>query len=159
MYKRQIDHAAPKRTSTAAAATTSDVTSCGTGRAVHDSFTAPATPAIACVSDAATYEPPLVSASVVSVDSSSAVATWKPPTLMVVPALDESTLKTLADTTGGSYVAASDTQAIAGVAGAVKLSWTARPVPHEVTSLVVATAAVLVLFGAAWSIVRTGRVI
>jgi len=51
------------------------------------------------------------------------------------------------------------TQAIAGVAGAVKLSWTARPVPHEVTSLVVAAAAVLILFGAAWSIVRTGRVI
>jgi len=46
------------------------VTSCGTGRAVHDSFTAPATPAIACVSDAATYEPPVVSASVLSVDSS-----------------------------------------------------------------------------------------
>ena len=77
----------------------------------------------------------------------------------VATALDESTLKTLADTSGGSYVAASDTQAIAGAAGAVKLSWTARPVPHEITSLDVAAAAVLVLFGAAWSIVRTGRVI
>jgi Ca-activated chloride channel family protein len=77
----------------------------------------------------------------------------------VATALDESTLKTLADTTGGTYVAASDAQAIAGVGGSVKLSWTARAVPHEITSLVVAAAAVLVLFGAAWSIVRTGRVI
>jgi Ca-activated chloride channel family protein len=77
----------------------------------------------------------------------------------VATALDEATLKTLADTTGGTYVAASDAQAIAGVAGSVQLSWTARPVPHEITSLVVAAAAVLVLFGAAWSIVRTGRVI
>ena len=77
----------------------------------------------------------------------------------VATALDEATLKTLADTTGGTYVAASDAQAIAGVAGSVQLSWTAKAVPHEITSLVVAAAAVLVLFGAAWSIVRTGRVI
>ncbi len=77
----------------------------------------------------------------------------------VATALDESTLKTLASTTGGTYVAASDTQAIAGMGSAVKLQWTAKPVPHEITSLVVAAAAVLVLFGAAWSIVRTGRVI
>ncbi len=77
----------------------------------------------------------------------------------VATALDESTLKTLADTTGGSYVAASDAQAIAGMGSSVKLTWTAKAVPHEITSLVVAAAAVLVLFGAAWSIVRTGRVI
>jgi Ca-activated chloride channel homolog len=77
----------------------------------------------------------------------------------VATALDEATLKTLADTTGGTYVAASDAQAIAGVGGSVQLTWTARAVPHEITSLVVAAAAVLVLFGAAWSIVRTGRVI
>jgi Ca-activated chloride channel family protein len=77
----------------------------------------------------------------------------------VATALDESTLKTLADTTGGTYVAASDAQAIAGVGGSVQLSWTARAVPHEITSLVVAAAAMLVLLGAAWSIVRTGRVI
>jgi Ca-activated chloride channel family protein len=77
----------------------------------------------------------------------------------VATALSEATLKTLADTTGGTYVAASDAQAVAGVAGSVQLSWTARAVPHEITSLAVAAAAVLVLFGAAWSIVRTGRVI
>jgi Ca-activated chloride channel homolog len=77
----------------------------------------------------------------------------------VATALDESTLKALADTTGGTYVAASDPQAIAGVAGSVQLSWTARAVPHEITSLVVAAAALLVLLGAAWSILRTGRVI
>ncbi|HET7724380.1 MAG TPA: VWA domain-containing protein [Propionibacteriaceae bacterium] len=77
----------------------------------------------------------------------------------VATALDESTLRTLADTTGGTYVAASDSAAIAGMAGTVKLGWTARAVPHEVTSLVVAAAAVLVLVGAAWSIVRTGRVV
>jgi Ca-activated chloride channel family protein len=77
----------------------------------------------------------------------------------VATALDESTLKTLADTTGGTYVAASDAQAIAGVGGSVQLSWTARAVPHEITSLVVAAAAMLILLGAAWSIVRTGRVI
>jgi Ca-activated chloride channel family protein len=77
----------------------------------------------------------------------------------VATALDESTLQTLATTTGGTYVAASDAQSIAGMGSAVKLSWTAKAVPHEITSLVVAAAAVLVLFGAAWSIVRTGRVI
>ena len=77
----------------------------------------------------------------------------------VATALDESTLQTLATTTGGTYVAASDAQSIAGMGSAVKLSWTAKAVPHEITSLVVAAAAVLVLFGAAWAIVRTGRVI
>jgi Ca-activated chloride channel family protein len=77
----------------------------------------------------------------------------------VATALDESTLKTLADTTGGTYVAASDAQSIAGMGSSVKLAWTAKAVPHEITSLAVAAAAVLVLFGAAWSIVRTGRVI
>ena len=77
----------------------------------------------------------------------------------VATALDEATLQTLADTTGGTYVAASDAQAIAGVGGSVQLEWTARAVPHEITSLVVAAAAMLVLVGAAWSIVRTGRVV
>ena len=77
----------------------------------------------------------------------------------VATALDESTLKTLADTTGGTYVAASDTQAIAAMGSSVKLQWTATPVPHEITSLVVAAATVLVLVGASWSIGRTGRVI
>ncbi|MBI4899318.1 MAG: VWA domain-containing protein [Actinobacteria bacterium] len=77
----------------------------------------------------------------------------------VATALDEAPLRTLAQTTGGTYVAASDAQALAGIGGSVKLSWAARAVPHEVTSLVVAAAAVLVLAGAGWSIVRTGRVI
>lgn len=77
----------------------------------------------------------------------------------VATALDESTLKTLAETTSGSYIAASDADAIAHVGDSVQLSWTARIVPHEITSLVVAAAALLVLLGTAWSIVRTGRVI
>jgi Ca-activated chloride channel homolog len=77
----------------------------------------------------------------------------------VATALDEAPLRTLAQTTGGTYVAASDAQAVAGIGGSVKLAWTARAVPHEVTSLVVAAAAVLVLAGAGTSIVRTGRVI
>lgn len=77
----------------------------------------------------------------------------------VATALDEATLKNLADTTSGSYIAASDSDAIAHVADSVQLSWTARIVPHEVTALVVAAAALLVLLGTAWSIVRTGRVI
>lgn len=77
----------------------------------------------------------------------------------VATALDETTLKTLAETSGGSYIAASDSESIAGVGDSVQLSWTARVVPHEITSLVVAAAALLVLLGAAWSIVRTGRVV
>lgn len=77
----------------------------------------------------------------------------------VATALDETTLKMLAETSGGSYIAASDSESIAGVGDSVQLSWTARVVPHEITSLVVAAAALLVLLGSAWSIVRTGRVV
>ena len=74
----------------------------------------------------------------------------------VATALDEDTLRTLAESSGGSYIAASDSESIAGVGDSVQLSWTARMVPHEITSLVVAAAALLVLLGTAWSIVRTG---
>lgn len=77
----------------------------------------------------------------------------------VATALDQAALQQLAQATGGSYAAASDTADLAGLAGNVKLSWSAQPVPHEITSLVVAAAGLLVLLGAAWSILRTGRVI
>jgi Ca-activated chloride channel family protein len=86
-------------------------------------------------------------------------ATIKVDGFEVATALDESALKTLAETSGGSYIAASDSESIANVGDSVQLSWTARVVPHEVTSLVVAAAALLVLLGTAWSIVRTGRVV
>lgn len=77
----------------------------------------------------------------------------------IATALDEDTLKQIAKTTGGTYYSASDTGALAQVYDSIELTWTSRTVPHEVTSLVAALAALLLLAGAALSVLRSGRVI
>ncbi len=77
----------------------------------------------------------------------------------IATALDEDTLKAIARTTGGSYYAAADAGALAQVYDSIELTWTSRTVPHEVTSLVAAVATLLLLCGAALSVLRSGRVI
>ncbi len=77
----------------------------------------------------------------------------------IATALDEDTLKKIAQTTGGTYYSAADAGALAQVYSSVELTWTARTVPHEVTSLVSAAALVLLLVGAGVTVLRSGRVI
>lgn len=73
--------------------------------------------------------------------------------------LDEDTLKQIAQTTGGTYYAASDASTLAKVYDSIELNWVTRTVPHEVTSLVAGVATVLLLLGAAVSVLRQGRVV
>jgi len=77
----------------------------------------------------------------------------------IATALDEDTLKAIAQTTGGTYYAAADAGTLAQVYDSIELTWTSRTVPHEVTSLVAALASLLLLAGAAVSVLRSGRVI
>jgi Ca-activated chloride channel family protein len=77
----------------------------------------------------------------------------------IATALDEDTLKQIAQTTGGTYYSAADTGALAQVYDSIGLTWTSRTVPHEVTSLVAALATLLLLGGAGLSVLRSGRVI
>jgi Ca-activated chloride channel family protein len=77
----------------------------------------------------------------------------------IATALDEDILRQIAQTTGGSYYSAADAGGLAQVYGSIKLTWTARTVPHEVTSLVSAVALVLLLLGAGVTVLRSGRVI
>lgn len=73
--------------------------------------------------------------------------------------LDEATLKQIADTTDGTYYAASDTAALSKVYSSIDLTWTARTERREITSWFAAAAAVLLLLGAGASVVRSGRVV
>jgi len=77
----------------------------------------------------------------------------------IATALDEDTLKQIAQTTGGTYYSAADTGTLAQVYDSIELTWTSRTVPHEVTSLVAALATLLLLAGAGLSVLRSGRVI
>jgi Ca-activated chloride channel family protein len=77
----------------------------------------------------------------------------------IATALDEPTLQQIADTTGGTYRRASDAQSLAQVYDSIELQWTTRSVPHEITSIVAAVGALLLLAGAAISVLRQGRVV
>lgn len=77
----------------------------------------------------------------------------------IATALDESSLQTVAQTTGGTYRRATDAASLAAVYDAIELQWTTRTVPHEVTSWVAALAGLLLLAGATVSVLRQGRVI
>jgi Ca-activated chloride channel family protein len=74
-------------------------------------------------------------------------------------ALDEATLRQIAETTDGAYYAASDTAALSKVYSSIDLAWTARTAQREVTSWFAAAAAVLLLLGASVSVLRSGRVV
>ena len=58
-------------------------------------------------------------------------------------ALDEPTLRTIAERTDGRYVAAADTAALAGVADAIDLEWKVETEHIEVTGLLAAVAGLL----------------
>jgi Ca-activated chloride channel family protein len=77
----------------------------------------------------------------------------------VATRLDEATLRQIADTTDGSYYAASDTAALSKVYSAINLTWTARTERREITSWFAAVAAAFLLLGAGVSVVRSGRVV
>ncbi|WP_323095696.1 vWA domain-containing protein [Intrasporangium sp. YIM S08009] len=77
----------------------------------------------------------------------------------IATALDESALRKIADTTGGTYRRASDAATLAAVYDSIQLQWTTRSVPHEITSLVAGVAALLLLAGASVTVLRQGRVV
>ena len=77
----------------------------------------------------------------------------------IATALDEPLLQQIASTTGGTYRRASDAQSLAQVYDSIQLQWTTRSVPHEITSVVAAAGALLLLAGAATSVLRQGRVV
>ncbi|MDN5769014.1 MAG: VWA domain-containing protein [Humibacillus sp.] len=77
----------------------------------------------------------------------------------IATALDETTLKAIAKTTNGTYRSATDAASLAQVYDSVDRMWTTRSVPHEVTSLVAGAGLLLLLAGAALSVLRQGRVI
>ncbi len=74
-------------------------------------------------------------------------------------ALDEPTLRVIAERTGGRYVAAADASAPAGVADAIDLEWKVATEHIEVTALLAATAGLLVLIAAGLALAWFGRVI
>ena len=74
-------------------------------------------------------------------------------------ALDESTLRAIADRTDGRYVAGADPAALAGVADAIDLEWKVETETIEVTALLAAAAGLLVLAGFGLSLVWFGRAV
>ncbi len=77
----------------------------------------------------------------------------------IATALDETVLRQLAQTTGGTYRRASDANTLAAVYDSIQLQWTVRSVPHEITSLAAGLAALLLLAGAIVTVLRQGRVV
>lgn len=77
----------------------------------------------------------------------------------VATRLDEPELRTIAERTDGRYFAASDGQALQAVYDSIDLTWTARPERIELTALVAAVAALVLLAGAGLSFAWFGRVI
>jgi Ca-activated chloride channel homolog len=77
----------------------------------------------------------------------------------VSTALDEAMLKDIATRTDGTYYAARDTSSLSRVYDSIDLAWTARTEQREVTSWFAAGAALLLLLGAALSLLRSGRVV
>ncbi len=74
-------------------------------------------------------------------------------------ALDEPTLRTIAERTDGRYVAAADPAALAGVADAIDLEWKVQTEHIEVTALLAAVAGLLVLVAAGLSLAWSGRAV
>jgi Ca-activated chloride channel homolog len=77
----------------------------------------------------------------------------------VATALDEPLLRQIATTTDGTYFAAADQQTLTKIYSSINLSWTVVHRRQEITALFALTAAVLLLLGAALSVVWYGRVI
>ncbi len=77
----------------------------------------------------------------------------------VATALDEASLRRIAEVTDGAYFAAADAEALQRVYSSIDLQWTIAPHPVEITALLSAAAAILVLLGAGLSWRWFGRVI
>jgi Ca-activated chloride channel family protein len=74
-------------------------------------------------------------------------------------ALDEETLRKVADVTGGTYHPAAGAADLAKVYDSIDLAWTTRGERREVTSWLAAVAALLLLLGVTASVLRSGRVV
>ncbi|GAB3072464.1 VWA domain-containing protein [Pedococcus soli] len=74
-------------------------------------------------------------------------------------ALDEASLRKISETTDGAYYAADDAASLSKVYSSIDLAWTARTQEREVTSWFATAAAILLLLGAAVSVLRAGRVV
>jgi Ca-activated chloride channel family protein len=77
----------------------------------------------------------------------------------IATALDEPLLHEIATRTDGRYFPASDAQATAAVYDAVELAWTVETEHVELTALLAAAAAVLLLVGACLSLAWFGRAV
>ena len=77
----------------------------------------------------------------------------------VATALDEPLLREIASRTDGRYFAAADEQALAAVYDSVELAWTVETERVELTALLAAAAAVLLLVGACLSLAWFGRAV
>jgi Ca-activated chloride channel family protein len=77
----------------------------------------------------------------------------------VATALDEPLLRDIAATTDGKYFAAADEKELAKVYGSIDLAWTVKAEHVEVTALLAAAAALLLLVGAGLSLAWFGRAV
>lgn len=77
----------------------------------------------------------------------------------VATALDEPLLRKIATTTGGRYFSAADEKALASIYRSIDLAWTVEAEQVEVTGLLAAAAAALLLLGCGFSLARYGRVV
>ncbi len=74
-------------------------------------------------------------------------------------ALDESTLKSISQTTGGTYHPASDAGELDGIASSINLRLTVTKQPLPLAGAFIALALALLAAGAVLTVARTGRVI
>jgi Ca-activated chloride channel family protein len=77
----------------------------------------------------------------------------------VATALDEGLLREIAATTDGRYFAAADEKALSNVYQSIDLAWTVEAEHVEVTALLAAAAALLMLLGAGLSLAWFGRAV
>ncbi|MDQ1708734.1 MAG: Ca-activated chloride channel [Frankiaceae bacterium] len=77
----------------------------------------------------------------------------------VATALDEVLLRNIAQTTDGRYFAAADQAQLASVYGSIDLAWTVESKHVEVTGLLAAAAALLLIVGVGLSLAWFGRVV
>jgi Ca-activated chloride channel homolog len=73
--------------------------------------------------------------------------------------LDEATLKSISQTTGGTYHPASDASELNGIASSINLRLTVTNQPLPLAGAFIALALVLLAAGAALTVARTGRVV
>jgi Ca-activated chloride channel family protein len=74
-------------------------------------------------------------------------------------ALDETTLKSISEATGGAYHPASDASQLNGIASSINLRLTVTNQPLPLAGAFIALALVLLAAGAVLTVARTGRVI